>query len=1339
MALFFVNMNNNNRQLILEEKKNDKGNDMVARQMKSRFVWSFDMLRYFLVVLTLVSVNDVVWGQQYISKTIFLGETITINPKSDWNNPNISSFKGFSGTSYNTLNTDVNAFIITLKSYETSYWTCSTCHESTSFYNVFYLTAKKVGTYFFDAIVSYFADDGNWVPSPGGHSYQLHNDHIIYTITVNNPVTSVSLDQSNATIAVGEELQLNATVKPSDATNPNVVWESSDVTVATVSSFGLVKGLKDGTCNITATSEDGTKITAKCALTVKKIMVSSVTLDKTKATINVGDQLQLTGTVLPSNATDKSLSWYTTNTSVATVDGTGLVTAKKKGSCNINVWANDGSKKYATCEITVENVMVSSLTLNESALALAPGKKFQLTATVSPSNATNQEIQWSTSKSSVATVTSTGLVTAKGDGTCTITAKAKDGSGKTATCTVTVESIKVNAITLNYSSENIKVGSTLKLTAKVSPSNATNKTLLWSTSDSIVAIVDNVGNVTGLKSGSCVITAAATDGTGVSANCLINVAGYPVKGDANGDGIVTITDASMIINYVLGNTDDDFIVANCDLNGDGDINITDIMETVNIILGVNSSSEDTISCPDDKHPHIIDLGLPSGTKWACCNVGANTPEEYGGYYSWGEIEEKNYYNWGSYTHCDGAINTCHNLGSDIAGSLHDVAFVKWGAEWVMPSYDQFKELLDNCFGKWTNINGVNGYLFTSLNGGAIFLPAAGYRWDSDLYDGGDDGYYWSSLQHPSESNSAYYLIFGMGSADMDYSHCRCDGRSVRPIYVANTLITLVVSTNSVEININDGDTQTVEITSGSGSYTISSSNSYVATADLSGNIITITGVAPGTAVVTVTDNSTGSTQDISVTITVKQIYLTCPDDHHPHLIDLGLPSGTKWACCNVGADIPEACGGYYAWGETEAKDSYEWSTYTLCDGASDTCYDLGSDIAGTKYDVAHMKWGGLWVTPTRTQFKEICDYCISEWITLNGVRGIEFIGANGCRIFLPAAGGHWGVDNYVGSRGYYWSSTLHSSNFDRACDLFFDSVDAYWNYNASRFRGHSIRPVYVETEEVDLILSSTSETLTVGEKVSVEITSGSGSYTTSSTATNVATASLSDATITITGVAPGTAVVIVTDNSTGRTQDISVTVTSHQAYLTCPDDHHPHLIDLGLPSGTKWACCNVGATTPGEFGGYYAWGEIDEKEIYKDDTYAYELEWAPFYVDLGDDISGTEYDVAYVKWGGSWVMPNREQINEMRDNCTSEWATFNGVNGRKFTGSNGGVIFVPAAGYRLDGDVDFVGDYGYYWSSTPRPLDLGYGYAYDFKLSSSGAGWRPDYRYLGFTIRPVFK
>ncbi len=187
-------------------------------------------------------------------------------------------------------------------------------------------------------------------------------------------------------------------------------------------------------------------------------------------------------------------------------------------------------------------------------------------------------------------------------------------------------------------------------------------------------------------------------------------------------------------------------------------------------------------------------------------------------------------------------------------------------------------------------------------------------------------------------------------------------------------------------------------------------------------------------------------------------YLTCPDDHHPHLIDLGLPSGTKWACCNVGASAPEQYGGYYAWGETEEKDLYNWSTYAHYDGSSDNCYDIGSDIAGTDYDVAHVKWGGSWVMPSHEQIIELIEETTSEVMMQNGVNGCKFTSSNGGTIFLPGAGAQGENGNSWEGTGGYWSSEIYGEK--HALDLhFYNSGSAHHN-SASRFLGRSVRPVH---------------------------------------------------------------------------------------------------------------------------------------------------------------------------------------------------------------------------------------------------------------------------------------
>ena len=176
-------------------------------------------------------------------------------------------------------------------------------------------------------------------------------------------------------------------------------------------------------------------------------------------------------------------------------------------------------------------------------------------------------------------------------------------------------------------------------------------------------------------------------------------------------------------------------------------------------------------------------------------------------------------------------------------------------------------------------------------------------------------------------------------------------------------------------------------------------------------------------------------------------------------IDLGLPSGTKWASWNIGASKPEEYGGYYAWGETEEKDVYDWSTYTHCDGSEETCHDIGDDIAGTQYDVAHEKWGGSWTMPSLDQIKELIDNCTQTWTTQNDVNGILVTGPNNATIFLPAAGCRRNdVLNGENYYGYYWTSSLYSDDEYHACHFRF-LPDVWGWYRYYRYGGRSVRAV----------------------------------------------------------------------------------------------------------------------------------------------------------------------------------------------------------------------------------------------------------------------------------------
>ena len=178
-------------------------------------------------------------------------------------------------------------------------------------------------------------------------------------------------------------------------------------------------------------------------------------------------------------------------------------------------------------------------------------------------------------------------------------------------------------------------------------------------------------------------------------------------------------------------------------------------------------------------PIAVDLGL--SVKWACCNVGADVPEGYGGYYAWGETEEKSDYGWDTYRYYNSSTGDFDYIGSNISGTSYDVAHVKWGGGWRMPTRDEIKELCEKCSWEWTSVTGVNGQKVTGPNGNSIFFPAAGYRRGTEVYDRGSNALYWSGTLYEDFSGGAYYLYFISGGGDWhDWSY-RDDGRTVRPV------------------------------------------------------------------------------------------------------------------------------------------------------------------------------------------------------------------------------------------------------------------------------------------------------------------------------------------------------------------------------------------------------------------------------------------------------------------------------------------------------------------------------------------------------------------------------
>lgn len=269
------------------------------------------------------------------------------------------------------------------------------------------------------------------------------------TVTVNATirVTGVTLDKTSVTVTEGETVSITATVAPADATNPRLVWSSSNASIAECNN-GIVIGKKAGTANITVSSADGGK-TATCSVTVKaatvEIPVESVTLDKVSMSLSDGATGTLLVSVLPATASNRTVTWVSANPDVADVSN-GIVTAKSVGSTEITVSTTDGGKSaYCVVTVTPAVISVTGVRLDETEIKLNTGTFRKLVATVQPENADNQTVEWESYNTSVAVVSSDGTVTAMNPGTTVITATTQDGRFAAA-CALTVTSPEITKI-----------------------------------------------------------------------------------------------------------------------------------------------------------------------------------------------------------------------------------------------------------------------------------------------------------------------------------------------------------------------------------------------------------------------------------------------------------------------------------------------------------------------------------------------------------------------------------------------------------------------------------------------------------------------------------------------------------------------------------------------------------------------------------------------------------------------------------------------------------------------------------------------------------------------------
>lgn len=345
-------------------------------------------------------------------------------------------------------------------------------------------------------------------------------------------VTSINLNTDNYVMYSNQYLQLKAIVSPTNATNKNVTWSSNNTKIVTVDNDGKVKALKVGYAIITATSTDGSNVSAQCKIKVAQ-RVTKIKLNKSIINLSKkGKTAKLKATVYPTNAYNKSVTWKSNNTKVVTVDKNGKIKAIiNKGITYVNAIAKDGSNKRARVLVIV-GPKVQKITLNKSSVTLSRGAKnrtFQLKKSIKNKNATYKAVAWNTSNKNIATVNINGKVTIKRRGKVVITARAKDGSNKSAKCKITVKQL-VTKLSYNGKKQAKEVykNKTIKFAVAVAPSNANNKGLTYSSSNKKVATINSKGVIKGIKAGTVTITAKAKDRSNKVVKIKVKVKNPPI-------------------------------------------------------------------------------------------------------------------------------------------------------------------------------------------------------------------------------------------------------------------------------------------------------------------------------------------------------------------------------------------------------------------------------------------------------------------------------------------------------------------------------------------------------------------------------------------------------------------------------------------------------------------------------------------------------------------------------------------------------------------------------------------------------------------------------------------
>ncbi len=853
--------------------------------------------------------------------------------------------------------------------------------------------------------------------------------------------------------------------------------------------------------------------------------------------------------------------------------------------------------------------------------------------------------------------------------------------------------------------------------------------------------------------------------------------------------------------------------------------------------------------------NYVDLGLPSGTLWADCNVGASTPEGYGNFYAWGETSTKSSYSWSNYLYASGSSSTVQDIGTHIAGTNYDAATKNWGSDWAMPTLDQANELLTKCTLSFATVNNVKGLRFKGPNGNTIFFPMTGYKEGANYNSAGTETYIWTDtkdiVSKVAYKSMAIYLMRSSSSAKANsQAQPRSSGFVVRAVkksgggetsdeegyavYNSNTLtfyydankasrsgtkyslntgankpgwnekagsITKVVfdssfaeayptttyywfadmskltSINGLEylmtedvtnmaymfygcsklVDLDLGTFQTDAVTNMSYMFSGCTSLSYLVLYNISYGMEYVTysstfvtksatnlsymfaGCSSLTDLVLVefiVKSSTNTTNMLKGCTSLSSLYINTNLNslNANALSGVGTASNPcllefhEWEAMPEPSSIKPT---YYVW-----KGGYFHNVQTgyaqlSSDGKTLTFkYDIFDDLSWTGDPIPiyslntgaeKPEWSGHVANVTKVVFEERFKYVrpssCSQWFdgmtSLKTITGLDYLitseVTNMSRMFANCKG----LTSLDLSKFTIPSS--NTSNMMYKCSgLKTLSIPT----TASRLNANACTGVGTTSAPCNLVCPSgfTPERQSSG---SGWFQWKSGYFKDEAQPSQFAKGDVNhDGSVDISDV------MMAVNHMLGKklhdffaeeaetNQDGTIDIVDVMNIVnimlgsmpptppTPPTPSEHNYVDLGLPSGTLWADCNVGASAPEEYGKFYAWGETSTKTTYSWSNYQYCSGSQSSCQDLGIHIAGTQYDAATKEWGGEWVMPTLDQANELLTKCTVSKTTVNNVPGLRFKGPNGNTIFFPMTGYKSDSNYSEEGAQTYLWTDT---------------------------------------